>query len=201
MFGRKTIAGAVLALCLGAASAPAATITFDFTGQRGSGQTYSQTVGGLTLLVDGARYGRTFNIFGNSRVTWNGNGLGARSGATDTNSALDGSGFNEILTFLFSQVVKIETITFDAIARRSRADGFVNGSYVGTATVPVSYDASGNSFLADLYGLGARTDASSFRISSITVSTVPLPAAGLLLVSALGVMGLMRRRRSAVAAV
>ena len=194
-------AALLIGMGFGAASAATVSVTFDFTALRGSGQTYGQTIGGLSLAVDGARYNNNLSIFGNSRVNWNSFGLGARSGLTDTDPAIDGAGSNEILIFLFSQVVKIEQITFDAIARRSRADGFVNGAYVGTAAVAQTYDASANGYLAALYGIGARTTASSFRISSLTVTyddlltPVSLPAAGLLLASGLGMLGVMRRRR------
>ena len=63
---------AALMLGFGVSGASAATInaTFDFTGGQGHGQGYSQTQGGLDLMVDGARYnGVTKALTGNARVT------------------------------------------------------------------------------------------------------------------------------------
>lgn len=185
-----------------AASAATVSLSFDFTGLAGFGQTYSQTIGGVDLVVDGARFnGATGAVFGNSVVTWRPAGLGARSGSADTRGTLDGNGFNEILSFMFSRVVKIEQITFAAIERLSRAEYFVDGGFVGAAGVTPLADLSGAGYLTDVFGIGARTEASSFRIASLTVSyddlaPVPLPAGGLLLLAGLGMMVVLRRRAS-----
>lgn len=197
---------AALVLGFGASVAPAATInaTFDFTGGQGHGTGYSQSQGGLDLTVDGARYnGRTKSIFGNARVTWNGNGLGARSGANDTSPKLDGDGANEILSFFFSQVVRIEQITFAGIARGSRADAFLNSLFQASGRVLPVLDLSGNPVVTDNFGVGVRRALSSLRIASVTVSydddvpVVPLPAGLLLLASGLGMIALLRRKRAA----
>ena len=208
---KTQLLAAALVLGFGASVAPAATInaTFDFTGGQGHGTGYSQSQGGLDLTVDGARYnGRTKSIFGNARVTWNGNGLGARSGANDTSPKLDGDGANEILSFFFSQVVRIEQITFAGIARGSRADAFLNGLFQASGRVlPVLdlsvLDRSGNPVVTDDFGVGVRRALSSLRIASVTVSydddvpVVPLPAGLLLLASGLGMIALLRRKRAA----
>jgi hypothetical protein len=203
---KMQILAAALVLGFGLSAASAATInaTFDFTGGQGHGQGYSQTQGGLDLTVDAARYnGVTKALTGNARVTWNGNGLGARSGANDTSPRLDGDGANEILSFFFSKVVKIEQITFVGIAKGSRADLFLNSLFQASGSVLPLLDLSGNMVTADTFGVGVRRALSSFRIASVTVSyddslpAVPLPAGALLLASGLGMIGLLRRKRAA----
>lgn len=201
----KQIVVAAFVLGLGASVAPAATVNavFDFTGGQGHGTGYSQTQGGLDLSVDGARYnGQTKAIFGNSRVTWNGNGLGARSGANDTSPKLDGDGANEILSFFFSKVVKIEQITFAGIRKGSRADAFLNGLFQASGSVLPVLDLSGNPLNTDNFGVGVRRALSAFRIASVTVSyddgvpAIPLPAGMVLLASGLGMIALLRRKRT-----
>lgn len=202
----KRMLAAALALGFGASVATAATVnaTFDFTGGQGHGTGYSQTQGGLDLAVDGARYnGQTKSIFGNARVTWNGNGLGARSGANDTSPKLDGDGANEILSFFFSKVVQIEQITFAGIRKGSRADAFLNGLFQASGRVLPVLDLSGNPLTTDNFGVGVRRALSSFRIASVTVSyddgvpAIPLPAGVVLLASGLGMIALLRRKRVA----
>jgi hypothetical protein len=203
---------AALAMAAGlAGSAMGSTVstTFDFTGLTGRGQTFTASSGGVDLVVDGARYTGAGAILGNAAVTWTAaGGLGAKTGRTDDNARLDGNGPNEILQFLFSKIVTIEQVTFAAIARNSVSDTFVGGTRTATGqAVAASVDYSLASLVTDWFGIGARADDAAFRISSITVSweepdaqgpsAVPVPAGGLMLVSGLGAIGLIRRKRKA----
>lgn len=199
---------AFLAASTVAGFAATVTTTFDFRTAPGGGvndPSYTTTVDGLTLFVNAKRYtdAGVVGLGSSPNITRTGNGLGVKSGNDDGDPALDGLSPNEVLRFLFSALVTIEEVTFRRIATGSVAEGFVNDLRVLTGfgvASPVN-DPFGVT-ADDLFGIGATDDASSFRVSSMTVSwddpsIIPLPAGGVLLISGLGAIALLRRKRMA----
>lgn len=191
--------GLVVGFVAAGAASQAATVTFDFTGATAKGSTLGFSSGGIDLTVGANRFNpKTGAIFGKGMVTEASvGGLGEKTGRTDSGK-LDGDGVKELLQFYFSQDVTIESVTFELIHKGSKVTGFVDGLMVGTGKVFPSFDLSGLGLTEDYFGAGAPNKKSAFRISSITVSvpsSVPVPAAGGLLLSGLGGMSFLRRKR------
>lgn len=186
------------ALALGGLAANAATVTFDFTGNTAKGRSLSFSNGALDLLVVAGHFNPvTGAVRGGGKVIQATSGLGEKSRDSGDSRKLDGKGSKELLTFSFSSNVKIENITFRRIGKGSRVTGFVDGVMLGSARVRRFMDVSALDLTSDSFGIGAGNRKSAFRIASITVSTVPLPAGGLLLASGLAGLSCLRRRRSA----
>jgi len=135
------------------------------------------------------------------------NGLGADARA-DVDS-VDGRSGNDVLTFSFNQAVRIDSIGFTEVDRN---DDFSFGAVRGRSYQrELSFaDVYRNTDLTALlstsartgltFGIGAIGANDNFRVSSITVSAVPLPASGLLLLAAMGAgIGASRRRKASKA--
>ena len=135
------------------------------------------------------------------------NGLGAD--ALGDGDSVDGSYGNDVLTFSFNQEVRIDSISFTEVDWN---DDFSFGAVSGrTFEREFSFaDVYPNTDLSALLGADARTGLTfgigaiggndNFRVSSITVSAVPLPASGMLLLAALGAgIGASRRRKASKA--
>ena len=188
----------VASLVVGGAAANATTVTFDFTGAKAVGSTLMFSSGGIDLTVGANRFNPiTGAIFGAGRVTRAiVGGLGEKTSRKDVGK-LDGAGPKELLQFYFSETVKITQVTFALINRKSQVTGYVSGTMVGRTLVLPVFNLGGLGITGDWFGAGAPTSKSSYRISSITVATVPVPAAGLLLLAGLGGLSTLRRKRSA----
>jgi len=156
-------------------------------------------------------YAGTFDSYGinyrNRLVDIDPNGLGA-DGSYDSDT-VDGSSGNDVLVFAFNQEVRIDSIGFTEVDRN---DDFAFGQVSGrTFTRSFNYgDVDRHTDLSAMLSAGARTGLTfgigaigtydNFRVSSITVSAVPLPASGLLLLAAMGAgIGVSRRRKAAKA--
>jgi hypothetical protein len=185
----KNVFATLLAAGLAAMSLSAsAASVFNFTGGLSNlGQDETYTSNGITLTVSSEL---PANI-------WRYNpGIGLRSHAFDT-PRLDGYQVVEALHFDFDQDGIIEAIAFGDWDDEDNATfaGLSFSGYVGNN----SFINSLNELVMDADGfdigaaLGTSTDRNDFRIRSITVSAVPIPAAAWLFGSALlGVLGVRR---------
>lgn len=181
-----------------------AATTFDFTGlTSGSSASYSDTRDGIGLTATGFRKDVFFcQLFGSAEVTTASDGLGvvADSGACLGNydsAELDGQ-INEVLQFSFDQDIRMISIAFNSIDGDDPYNVFAD---TGSGFTQISGGASDNPYTfspfltGDGLRIGATDNASAFRVTGITVAAVPLPAAGFLLLGALGGLGFAARRR------
>ncbi|NEX20330.1 hypothetical protein G3480_08420 [Thiorhodococcus mannitoliphagus] len=206
---RKTLTRAALTLAfLSVSVAEAATYTFDFSGGNGSignTATFTDTTG--TVSVDASGWTRSRST--NDQVSlgqWE-PGLGVQFSG-DNSHTVDNSGPDDFVLFDFGSLdVTVETIT---LARYGDADiSYSSGSvWDGNLTHQNNRGGSGGSELTIALSslapdslwrffakIGDRDD--SFKISGMTVSAVPLPAAAWLFGSAvLGFVGIGYRQRS-----
>lgn len=207
---KNLILGATLALGAALFSQQASAISFNFSGSSSADAvTRTFTQGGLSVDVTAgifSAFGNPTNITGLGgtlrQVDQNNLGLGA-DGPID-NGQIDGALGNDVLVFSFSQEVRIESISF---ANVDGNDDFAFGSVDGNSfTRFVNFQDVTNPILASsfltlgqrtggAFGIGAIGTFDNFRVSGIEVTAVPVPAAGLLLGSALLGFGYLRRRR------
>lgn len=193
-----TALGAAGAVC--ASAATAATLSF------GGIATSSLVLpDGLTLdiyaytYVEGSPIGTS-----PATVTYNTNGLGVDSGAGDPK--LDASS-NEMLVFAFSAPVIVTGVSFWNADQNDYVDlafGALGALEIATGADDI-LTQSVNGFLtsemisAAAFGVGMNTGSHSdqVRIASISydLPAVPVPAAGVLLLGALGGLGALRLRR------
>lgn len=190
----KTCAATAIAAILSAGTASAA-ITFDLTGPSGqaSSYSYSDATSGISVVATAVR-----EIFNRDRVTRDGSGLGV-TGPLDTDLDLDGQ-VDEALIFTFSEVVKAGLAFFTDVDTNDDWDIFVDDGS-GSFT-QVGFDVDDNPFAfgwteAKRIAIGADGGNDSFRVNSLTVAAVPLPAAGLVMIVGLGGLGLAFRRKAA----
>jgi len=207
---KKTIASLAIAAALVSVNVQAA-IAIDLTGgpSQGTSLTFSDVVGDIDLTVTPSD--DDFNA--PDLVTQNANGLGVSSTTNcffifcnpgDPNPNLDTTQFfPEVLTFTFSDAVKLGTVGFSLFGGaddyRISVDGtevpgnpFDDNPYQFGYVEATSFSV-GVQFGDDLTDFPQIFD--NFRVSSIQVAAVPLPAAGLVLLTALGGAAAAYRRR------
>jgi hypothetical protein len=197
----RFLLGAVLAVFT--FSAQAATITFDFTNVVDNNNPVSE------VDVAGSLAGYSVNVRANTSGNVSGEvlyqadqGLGVIAAPGDNNQ-VDGNGSNDRLIFLFNRPVRLEQIVFGNVQGNDEVR--VNASLAGVDITPrpannaspVANTLLFNSLEIDRAVVIARDNNDDFYVRSITVSEVPVPAAGVLFASALGLAGWARRRKAA----
>lgn len=165
------------------------------------------TIDGITLNASGSNVNQTFAdaFFDKGNA-----GLGVCStthGSTGSSGCATGIGSNtsddnvqnsqggETLTLDFGKTVSISDIFFNDDGHVALSGGLnINGNAV---TVSNGLVTDGFEFLSGSSVYNFSYTQSQFYLASATVAPVPLPATGFLFLSALGGLGLARRRRKA----
>lgn len=180
-----------------ASGATAATTTIDLT--TGGDATISRTggvfsSGDVSGTISAWRRGPAADY-----LTQTSNGMGV-TGFLDTSMKLDGL-IDESITFNFDQSVRLVSVTFGCFDSNDDADVYVNGSMVAndSDTNPYMFGnvvASSFTIGADGHSGWFSSDGyDNFYIKSFTVATVPVPAAGFLLLGGLAGLGMVGRKR------
>jgi hypothetical protein len=213
-------AGGIVAM---ASQASAVTTTFDFTNLGNDLEwpgALEFTQDGITVTVDAKSYedpGAVGSaLVENSTSPFTGIGIASGFGLYvtylfDNDVRIDGW-VNELVSFAFNKNVVVNSITFGSVENGSAFDLFVSDAGVlefASSGDVISPTALG--FTSDLFGVGASYDRclrsvlfvckdieqAAFKITSLTVSEVPLPAAGWMLIAGVGGIAAMKRRRKA----
>lgn len=203
----RTIFAAIAAVALSAGASLASTVDFHFGSSHPSYTSkVSKTVDGITLDVTGLRCDGSSCWSSNKLVEW-GTGIGIYSNSQDSHQ-VDGYYRDEYLKLTFSEEVTLDAAKFTYY---SADDDFTlhtwNGSKFvfnghgdaceancgGSHTVH-TYDFAGT-YTSTMFLIGAKYDDDDWKFKGVSVTPVPLPAAGFMLLAGLGGLAAMKRRK------
>ncbi len=209
----RIMAGAVTAglLCVGAASASTYGIVDLATGGDATG--IGSTIGSFDNgAISGSMTALTGLPLVTPILTQSASGVGV-SEYTGDDPAIDGEIFWEAIVFNFGWTVKMISVTIGALDSEDDYDVWADGSFVHNGdtstfyfddpTYVTSFGVSANDTFeceADawmcFFGL-ASGGPDDVTVKSFEVSSVPVPASGLLLAGLIGGLGFQRGRRKA----
>lgn len=207
-FNVSAIAGFAAAAAIftgGAASAATFNLTSGYTAVPGG---YQYTVDGITLTITAGGFadnatGNVTSGQGGARPYIYSPGVGISYNG-DNSHTIDGSGQNDVLILTFSENVVIDSITFGYFDSNDDFDFFYDSDTNGTLNRVlnnVDIPNSGVALLASLFtqsgawfGIGADGNDDSFKLKSVSVSVVPLPAAAPFFIAGAGALGFFRRK-------
>lgn len=194
-------------MAAGVATGASAATVVDLTGNsEGPSLTFNDVLAGVDLTVTPTNASAS-----NDSVTQTGNGLGVSGTNTacafwlcfevgDGPEGLDSKWGYEALTFTFTEAVKLGSLGFSLFDASDDYTITVNGVSVQSDENPYDFGWE----VADTFNIGVIFGDDTtifpkiyddFRVSSLTVAAVPLPAAGWLMLAGLGGLAATRRRR------
>ncbi len=184
------------ALSVGHANALPVTIDFS-TAANSATSSLTFSNGGITVI---ATAGSPTGLV-NTRVNAgdkNKGGLGVTAEPGD-NGAIDGFGFVDLLNLVFNKKVKIISARFSEVDKHDDYSFYTSAGLQWTRDLPYNFfvnnfgGAQGTEF-----GFGALAFDDDYRLRSITVSPVPLPASLLLLLTGIAGVGALGRRKAKI---
>ncbi len=131
------------------------------------------------------------------------NGLGVRNSGGDGSDTTDGSGWDDYIILTFDQDVQLERARFGSFGSNddfrlvydvTGDDNIGTGDFVTTNQDDNPFSGF-PSVEGNVYAFLATGGNDDWRLRNLTVSTVPLPAGGLMLLSGLAGFAAMRRRK------
>jgi hypothetical protein len=204
---RTCLAAAALTVA-SVSAASALTVTFNFTGPGAEQPTFNFSSGGINVTADAfttdeARTTITNGVALVSRSQQSGSdpntgGLGVRNAPGDLHEIDGAVGLNDLLTLFFDRKVKLVSALFTRVTPGvDDFDFWTSAGYQFTAAAPLTpteYLFGG--VVDDTFRFGAVGSDDRYKLRSVTVSTVPLPPAAVLLVTGLlGIGALSRKKR------
>jgi hypothetical protein len=203
---KKLVAATAVATALTATSASALTMTFDFGGANNAGApSIAFTQGAYTVTASGSVTDNARNAIalGGVKVTQtkatanpNGGGLGILNTSKDDHDIDGFKLYNDLLSLTFNKTVKIKSVRFSRVDSNDMFDFWLGGAYQFSAATPFPLAQYALGFIGKTFGFGATEDTSEYKIRSITVSSVPLPPAMVLMFTGLLGIGALGRRRN-----
>jgi len=214
----KALIAAALMAVVSVGAASASTINFNvYAGWTKGSNTYSN--GHETVEVSGWQYDGFSNSLktgSSSTASWGGahGGIGVCRYKTSSwcnldQHKIDGFHGNDMALLDFGdKVVRLTSLTFAYADHNDKFDVLAFGNGNGSAATDyewdIKIDGSGVKTVAlsgldtgSLFGIGAFSKKSEFKLQSVHYSVVPLPAAGWMLLAGLGGLAALKRRKNA----